>query len=65
MSIFDKWLSESSGIYIVPNWLDKAIQTKNPKLTVALADSRIYKTKPLDKILDTMPMAEKINTEVN
>ena len=64
MDSFDD-LVNTHGFTTLPVWLDKAIQGKNPHVTLGLANSQLYKLKLLDKALGTVSLYEKIAAEVN
>ena len=64
MDNLDDLLSEH-GFTTVPLWLASAIQDKNPHVTLGLTNSMLYKVKPIDKVLGTLPLYEKIKMEVN
>ena len=56
---------KSNGIVILPAWLDRAIQAKNPRVTLGLANSREFKLDQLDKILLTSPAYENRQIGLN
>lgn len=58
-------LLNGNGFTVVPAWLAAGIQSKNPRVTIGLANSMLYKVKPLDRVLGTLPLCENIKVEVN
>lgn len=63
MNEFDKWIYQSHEFQIVPEWIARAIQDKNPRMTMALASTKEYQISPLDSILGTTPFIQKITID--
>ncbi len=40
------------------NWIERAVEAKNPKLTVYLANSRVYCLDGLDRIIVESPIRQ-------
>jgi hypothetical protein len=58
-------MMDSSGFATIPLWLAAAIHQKNPRITLGLANSKLYRLNRLDKILNTVPDYSEIKLEVN
>lgn len=62
---FDRPINESQGISTTPTWIAQAVLHKDKNMTVGLAHSMLYRVKPIDRALGTIPLIENIKTEVN
>ena len=56
---------ENLGFIQLPLWMAESIQSKNPRMTVYLANSKAYRLNKLDRVLGTAPLMQKINMEAN
>jgi len=53
------------GFSVLPEWLAKGILQKNSRVTLGLANSKLYRLNRLDKVLNLVPDYREIKLEVN